>query len=85
MCHDVTPMACGIPYGQEDWFVFFFGFGQCFFAPGIPVHGVVRVLEEIRGCGVREFVHGVYGMIIAYEHKGLEEAASHAGVYFSLQ
>lgn len=56
----MTPVACGIPYGQEDWFVFFFGFGQCFFAPWMPIHGVIRVLEEIRGCGVREFVHGTW-------------------------
>ena len=43
----LTPVASGVTDTQEDWLVFFFGFLQCFFVPGIPVNWVIGVLEEI--------------------------------------
>src|SRR4026207_1010813 len=44
----MTPVAGGITHGKENWFVFPARLGKCLLAPGIPVDGIVRVLEKIR-------------------------------------
>jgi hypothetical protein len=45
--HHVAPMARWISYAEEDWLVFGARLGERFFRPGIPIHGVVGVLEQI--------------------------------------
>ena len=47
--HDMAPVAGGIADGEEDGFVFLLGFGKGFWAPGIPVDGVILVLEKVGG------------------------------------
>lgn len=47
--HDVAPVAGGVADREEDGLVFGAGAVKGFGAPGIPVDGVVLVLEEIRG------------------------------------
>ena len=49
--HDVAPVACGVADRQEDGAVLLAGQCQGFVAPGVPVDGVVRVLEEV-GAGL---------------------------------
>jgi hypothetical protein len=43
--HHVAPMTGRVADRQEDRFVLLLGFLQRFFAPGIPVHGIVHVRE----------------------------------------
>ena len=45
--HDVAPVAGGVADAEEDRLVLGAGAGQGHLAPGIPVHGVVRVLEKV--------------------------------------
>jgi hypothetical protein len=56
----MTPMAGGIAAGKQDGFVFGFGFLERFLTPGVPVDGVVGVLEEIRRGFVDKAV-GIFG------------------------
>ncbi len=46
--HDVAPMAGRIADAQKDGFVLRARLGERFVAPRKPVHGIVRVLQEIR-------------------------------------
>jgi hypothetical protein len=43
---------------EEDGFIFGAGLGKRLFAPGIPVHGVIGVLEQVGGGGGGEVIHG---------------------------
>ena len=45
--HDVTPMAGRVADAQEDGFVFRARPGERLVAPREPIHGIVRVLQEI--------------------------------------
>ncbi len=45
--HDVAPVARGVPDGEEDRLVFRPGTLKGLVGPGVPVHGVVGVLEKI--------------------------------------
>jgi hypothetical protein len=45
--HDVAPVAGGVANGEEDGLVELSGGLEGFRPPGIPVHGVLGVLEEI--------------------------------------
>ena len=45
--HDVTPVAGGVSDRQEDGFVIVPGARERLLAPRVPVHRVVRVLEEV--------------------------------------
>ena len=70
--HDVAPVAGGVADGQEDGFVFGPGLGKGFLTPGIPVHGVVGVLEEIGTFFVDETVRfavhgGLPGGLLPWE------------------
>ena len=49
--HDVAPMAGAVPDAEKDGFVLNFGLLQSFPSPGVPVHWIVRVLQEI-GAGL---------------------------------
>ena len=46
--HHVAPVAGGVADGQEDGPVQLPGTRQRLVAPGVPVHGVMGVLEEVR-------------------------------------
>ena len=60
--HDVAPVAGGIADAEEDGFIFRLGLFEGFRAPGIPVDGVVGVLEEVGAGLVGESVgHGASG------------------------
>ena len=54
--HHVTPVAGGITDRQEDGLVLLFRLLQRVFAPRIPVHRVMRVLEKIWAGFVNELV-----------------------------
>jgi hypothetical protein len=43
--------------GEEDRPVFFTRARECLFSPGIPINGVVGVLEEVRARLLGETVH----------------------------
>jgi len=45
--HDVAPVARTVADGEEDDLILFLGLGEGLVAPGIPVHGVMGVLEEV--------------------------------------
>src|SRR5205809_5227110 len=52
--HDVAPVAGGVANAEQNWFVFLLGFLQGFFAPWVPIYGVVGVLQQVRACLVDE-------------------------------
>ena len=45
--HDMTPVARRIADAQQNRFVFSLGFDKGILAPRVPVHRVVRVLEQV--------------------------------------
>ena len=45
--HDVAPVAGGIADGEEDGLVLPVRLLKCLLPPGIPVHGVFRVLTQV--------------------------------------
>jgi hypothetical protein len=49
-------MASGVPDGQKDRLVFFPGFFEHFSRPGMPVHGIVRVLLQVGAAGMGETI-----------------------------
>jgi hypothetical protein len=56
----VAPVAGGIANRKKYRFIFGFGFYKRFLTPGIPVDGVVFVLQQVGrffGC---EMVHGYF-------------------------
>ena len=54
--HDVTPVTRRVADAEEDGFVFGLRFRERLVAPGKPVDGVVRVLEEVGRFLAREVV-----------------------------
>src|SRR5439155_14117037 len=56
--HHMTPVTGGIADGEENWLVLRLGASQGFVSPGIPVHGIVRMLLEIGARFVDEAVCG---------------------------
>ena len=54
--HDVAPMTSGIPNGQEKGLIFFLGQIESFLSPGMPIHRVVGVLQQVRARLVNETV-----------------------------
>ena len=46
--HDVAPVAGRVADGEEDGPVELAGAGQRLLTPGVPVHGVVGVLQQVR-------------------------------------
>jgi len=66
--HDVAPVAGGVADAHEDGFVFFAGAGECGVSPGIPVHGIVGVLEEVGAGLVDEFVDVQRGAAFGFGH-----------------
>ena len=49
--HDVAPVTGGVADAEEDGFAGGTGFGKGLVAPGVPVHRIVLVLEEV-GAGL---------------------------------
>ena len=59
MGHNVAPMAGRIPYGEKYRFVSTPGGLECLVAPGVPIHWVGLVLEQVWAGRIRESVrHG---------------------------
>jgi len=57
--HHVAPVAGRVADREKNGFVFAGGFGEGFIAPGIPIDGVLGVLQEIGALFVRETIgHG---------------------------
>jgi hypothetical protein len=54
--HHVAPVAGRVADAQKNRLVLAFRFFQSLVAPRVPVHGVVRVLQEIRAGLLRETV-----------------------------
>ncbi len=54
--HHVAPVAGGVSDAQQDRLVLGPGAGQGLLAPGMPVHRVVGVLEQVGAGGVNEAV-----------------------------
>jgi hypothetical protein len=50
MFHDVAPVTGRIPGADNDQAVLRFCLGQRRIVPGLPVHGIFRVLEQVRAC-----------------------------------
>ncbi len=46
--HDMAPVTGGIADGEKNRFILLFGPGKGFFTPGIPIHRVIGVLQQIR-------------------------------------
>ena len=68
MGHDMAPMAGGIADGEQDRLLLGLGLGQRLGPPGLPMHGVVPVLQQIGArllaqpvAGGRGFRGGVFG------------------------
>ena len=58
----MAPMTSGVANGYQDGFVFFACSRQSLWAPRIPIHGVVRVLQEVGTLGMEQSIcgHGNY-------------------------
>ena len=54
--HDVTPMTSGIPDRQEQGLILILGQPERFLTPGIPIHRVVGMLQQVGACFVNETV-----------------------------
>jgi len=57
--HDVTPVASRVTNGQQNGFVFCFGFCESFFVPGPPVNRVVCVLAKVGAGFVLKPIHTI--------------------------
>jgi hypothetical protein len=53
----MAPVTGGVANAEKDGFVFGAGAGERFLAPGIPIDGVLGVLEQVRGERGGESVH----------------------------
>jgi hypothetical protein len=53
----MAPMAGGVTDAYQDELIFVLCFLQCFGAPGIPVNGVIGMLQQVWGCRIGETVH----------------------------
>src|SRR6478672_4964339 len=69
--HDVTPMASGVADGEEDRLIFASGPEKRFFAPGIPIDGVLRMLQEVGRLLVSEIIPPSRGLDLGgwFEHE----------------
>jgi hypothetical protein len=56
-------MTRRITYRKQHRFIFGFGFGEGFCAPGIPIHWIVRVLQKI-GTGFMNETVGEFWRLI---------------------
>ena len=57
--HHVAPVARGVADAHEHRLILGPGLGEGFLAPGVPVHGVLRVLKQVGGRFVDEAIgHG---------------------------
>ena len=45
--HDLTPVTRGVTDGEEDRFVLLFRFFEGRLGPGIPVHGIIGMLQKV--------------------------------------
>ncbi len=58
--HDVAPVAGRVADGQEDGLVLAPGPFEGLVPPGVPIHGIVRVLEEVRAFFAGQAVGAVH-------------------------
>jgi NADPH-dependent 2,4-dienoyl-CoA reductase/sulfur reductase-like enzyme len=63
----MAPVAGGIANTYDDGLIFFLGFFEGFFTPGIPVHRVIGMLEKIRTGGMGKTVLHVFAGFTGYE------------------
>ena len=54
----VPQTELGVTDADEDGFVFPAGFFEGIWMPGEPIHGIIRMLEEVGGGFVAESIHG---------------------------
>src|ERR1035441_1677855 len=54
--HDVAPVASGVANGKEDRLILQARLFESLFAPGVPIHRVMRVLQQIRTLLLRQTV-----------------------------
>ncbi len=59
VCHDVTPVACGVADAQEDRLVVTLRLLESLGSPRVPVDRICGVLEEVGAGFVRETVRHV--------------------------
>ena len=59
--HHMTPMAGGISDAQQDGDVTAASFSEGLLTPLVPVHGVVLVLEKVRGGSLGETIRHIRG------------------------
>ena len=52
--HNMAPVACRVADTEQDRFVLLLRLLQGFFAPWVPIYGVVGMLQEVRACLVDE-------------------------------
>ena len=71
MSHDVAPMTGRVADGEQYGFLLTPRFFQCLWAPGMPVHRVVSVLQQI-GTGLVAEMIGVLGRV--HEGSGLRNS-----------
>ena len=55
--HDMAPMAGAVANAQQDGLVFCTGPLQRLLTPGVPVHGIVGVLQQVRALFVLQVIH----------------------------
>jgi hypothetical protein len=58
--HYIAPVACQIPYGEQNGLVFFPGLGKGLFTPGIPVYRVCCMFQEVWTCFMYETIAGFF-------------------------
>jgi len=68
--HDVAPMAGRVADAQENGLVLLARFGERRLTPGKPIHGIVRVLEQIRGFLAGQMIR--VGVSAGWSHVGLD-------------
>ena len=63
----MAPVAGRVADGYQDGFIFFSCSRQSFWTPGVPIHGVVRVLQQVGTLGMKESVggHGKFRVEVA--------------------
>lgn len=84
--HDVAPVAGAVADAQKDGLVLVPGFLKGLAAPGVPVHGIFRVLQEIgAGLAGQVVAHVIASFLqvarrrVVYEFAVLGEAGAVAG------
>jgi hypothetical protein len=64
--HHMTPVACGIPHREKNRLILAAGLLESLLSPRMPVHWIMRVLQEIRALFVNESIghHSAPNMVL---------------------